>query len=96
MPAIRNPIAAEPLRFRVSVESLPTHTRAISAADFCKRIEEASGGSIKTEFFHSGQLYTDQNVVTALLQNQIEMSMPGTWGLAGFVPSVDVMQLPVM
>jgi TRAP-type C4-dicarboxylate transport system substrate-binding protein len=96
MPAIRNARAAEPVRLRVSVESLPTHTRTISAADFCKRVEEASGGEIKTELFHSGQLFTDQTIVTALLQNQVEMSLPGTWGLAGFVPSVDVMQLPVM
>lgn len=88
--------AAEPILLRVSVETPPTHGRTISAADFCHKVEEASGGAIKTELFHSAQLFTDQNVVTALVQNQIEMSIPGTWGLAGFVPSVDVMQLPVM
>jgi C4-dicarboxylate-binding protein DctP len=46
--------------------------------------------------FDSAQLFTDLTVVRALLQGQVEMSMPGTWGLAGFVPSVDVTQLPVM
>ena len=96
LPFLRNAAAAEPVRLRVSIESLPTHTRTISAADFCKRVEEASGGEIQTQLFHSGQLFTDQTIVTALLQNQVEMSMPGTWGLAGFVPSVDAMQLPVM
>jgi TRAP-type C4-dicarboxylate transport system substrate-binding protein len=78
------------------VETVPTHGRTISAADFCRKVEDASGGAIKTELFHSGQLFTDQNVVTALVQNQLEMSIPGTWGLAGFVPSVDVSQLPAM
>jgi TRAP-type C4-dicarboxylate transport system substrate-binding protein len=93
-PAI--PRAAEPIRLRVSVESVPTHGRTVSAADFCRKVEDASKGAIKTELFHSGQLFTDQNVVTALVQNQVEMSIPGTWGLAGFVPSVDVAQLPAM
>jgi TRAP-type C4-dicarboxylate transport system substrate-binding protein len=88
--------AAEPIRLRVSVETPPTHGRTISAADFCHKVETASKGAITTELFHSGQLFTDQNVVTALVQNQVEMSLPGTWGLAGFVPSVDVGQLPAM
>jgi TRAP-type C4-dicarboxylate transport system substrate-binding protein len=88
--------AAEPIRLRVSVETPPTHGRTISAADFLKKVEDASKGVFKTELFHSAQLYTDQNVVTALVQNQIEMSIPGSWGLAGFVPSFDVIQLPVM
>lgn len=94
MPAIAR--AATPARLRVSVESLPSHNRTISAADFCKKVEDASGGEIKTELFHSGQLFTDQTVVTALLQSQIDMSLPGTWGITGFVPSFDVMQLPIM
>lgn len=88
--------AAEPIRLRVSVETPPTHGRTISAADFCRKVQKASNGAIKTELFDSGQLFTDLTVVTALVQNQVEMSIPGTWGLAGFVPSVDVSQLPVM
>jgi C4-dicarboxylate-binding protein DctP len=88
--------AAEPVRLRLSVETPPTHGHTLSAADFCRKVDEASEGAIKTEFFHSGQLFTDQTVVTALVQNQVEMSIPGTWGLAGFVPSVDVAQLPLM
>jgi TRAP-type C4-dicarboxylate transport system substrate-binding protein len=87
---------AEPIRMRVSVESIATHGRTIAAADFCRKVEDESHGTIRTELFHSGQLYTDQTVVTALVQNQVEMSIPGTWGLAGFVPSVDVSQLPAL
>ncbi len=88
--------AAEPIRLRLSVETTPTHGRTISAADFCRKVQDGSKGAITTELFHSGQLFTDQNVVMALVQNQVEMSIPGTWGLAGFVPSVDVSQLPSM
>jgi TRAP-type C4-dicarboxylate transport system substrate-binding protein len=62
--------AAEPIRPRVSVESVPTHGRTFAAADFCRRVDEASDGIIKTELFHSGQLYTDQTVVTALIHWQ--------------------------
>lgn len=86
--------AAEPIRLRVSVETPPSHGHTISAADFCRKVDSASKGAIKTELFHSGQLFTDQTVISALVQNQVEMSIPGTWGVAGFVPSVDVAQLP--
>jgi TRAP-type C4-dicarboxylate transport system substrate-binding protein len=86
--------AAEPILLRVSVETTPAHGHTISAADFCRKVGEATKGAIKTELFHSAQLFTDQNVVSALVQNQVEMSVPGTWGIAGFVPSVDVGQLP--
>src|SRR6202000_1969131 len=85
----RSARAADPIRMRVSVESSPTHARTIAAADFCRRLHEGSQGAIKTELFHSGQLYSDQTVVKALVQNQVEMSIPGTWGLTAFVPSVD-------
>jgi TRAP-type C4-dicarboxylate transport system substrate-binding protein len=86
--------AAEPILLRVSVETTPAHGHTISAADFCRKVDEATRGAIKTELFHSAQLFTDQNVISALVQNQVEMSIPGTWGMAGFVPSVDVAQLP--
>lgn len=87
---------AEAIRLRVSVETVPSHGRTIAAADFCKNVEEGSKGAIRTELFHSAQLFTDANVVTALVQNQLEMSIPGTWGLSGFVPSVEFGQLPAM
>jgi TRAP-type C4-dicarboxylate transport system substrate-binding protein len=88
--------AAEPIRLRVSVETPPSHGHTMAAADFCRQVDDASKGAIKTELFHSGQLFTDQNVISALVQNQVEMSIPGTWGIAGFVPSVDVAQLPAL
>jgi hypothetical protein len=74
---------AEPIRLRVSVESVPAHGRTVAAADLCGRVADESRGGIRTELFHRGQLYIVQTVVTAMEQNQVEMSIPGTLRLAG-------------
>ena len=88
--------AEEPLRLRCSLDTAPTHMRNISVADYLKQVEAGSGGRIRTELFSSGQLYADLNVSKALLQGQVEMAVPGTWTLTGFVPDFDMFQLPAL
>lgn len=84
-----------PLTFRASLDTSATHDRTLSVADYLKKVEEASNGSIKTQLFHSGQLYKDVNVARALREGSIEMAAPGVWVLSGFVPDADLVQLPV-
>ncbi|MHC2476673.1 TRAP-type C4-dicarboxylate transport system substrate-binding protein [Bradyrhizobium elkanii] len=88
-------LAAEPqFKLRASVDTSATHGRTLSAADYLKKLQEKSGGRIMTELFHSGQLFRDRDVVKALRQGAVEMAIPGTWVLTGFVPDADVFQLP--
>ncbi len=96
MPWVRRAWAADPVRLRCSLDTGPTHVRNVSVADYFTKLEAASGGRIKTEIFHSGQLFADRDVAKALLQGQAEMALPGSWVLAGFVPDCDMFHLPAM
>lgn len=87
--------ADAPFKLRASVDTSATHGRTIAVADYLKQLQDASGGRIETELFHSGQLFRDRDVVKALRQGSVEMAVPGTWVLTGFVPDTDVFQLPV-
>lgn len=88
--------ADAPFKLRVSLDTSATHIRTISIGDYLKRLEEASGGRIQTELFHSGQLFRDRDIAKALRQGSIEMAVPGTWVLSGFVPDADFVMLPIM
>lgn len=87
-------LAQTTFKLRASVDTSPTHARTIAVADYLKKLEESSGGRIQTELFSSGQLFRDRDVVKALRQGGIEMAVPGSWVLTGFVPNADVFQLP--
>ncbi|MDT7950053.1 MAG: TRAP transporter substrate-binding protein DctP [Acetobacteraceae bacterium] len=81
-------------KMRASLDTSPTHARTIAVADYLKKLQDASGGRIQTELFSSAQLFRDRDVVKALRQGGIEMAVPGSWVLTGFVPDTDVFQLP--
>ncbi|WP_158742291.1 TRAP transporter substrate-binding protein DctP [Acidisphaera sp. L21] len=93
--AISSPAWAQATyKLRASVDTSPSHARTISVADYLKTLQERSGGRIQTELFSSGQLFRDRDVAKALRQGAIEMAVPGSWVLTGFVPDADVFQLP--
>ncbi|MFI4999913.1 MAG: TRAP transporter substrate-binding protein DctP [Reyranellales bacterium] len=86
--------AAEPLKLRCSLDTAPSHPRNVAILDYLAKLEKASGGEIKGEVFHSGQLFPDLQVSKALLQGAVEMASPGAWVLTGLVPDADMVQLP--
>ena len=95
-PFVRRAGAADPIRLRCSLDTAPSHVRNVSCADYLQKLEAASNGAIKTEIFHGGSLFADRDVAKALLQGQAEMAAPGSWVLAGFVPSCEMFHLPIM
>jgi TRAP-type C4-dicarboxylate transport system substrate-binding protein len=86
--------AAEPTKFRVSLDTAPSHPRNVAMLDFVAKVGKESKGELVGEVFHSGQLFADLNVSKALLQGQVEMAAPGAWVLTGLVPDCDMVQLP--
>jgi TRAP-type transport system periplasmic protein len=86
--------AAEPLKFRVSLDTAPSHPRNVAMVDLVAKVLKESNGELAGEVFHSGQLFADLNVSKALLQGQVEMAAPGAWTLTGLVPDCDMVQLP--
>lgn len=95
-PAVRGARAQAPLQLRCSLDTAPAHGRNVSIADFLKKFEAASDGSVKTELFSSGQLFPDLEVGKALIQGQVEMACPGAWTISGIIPNAELFQLPVM
>jgi C4-dicarboxylate-binding protein DctP len=93
-PFIRNAEAAAPLVLRCSLDTEPTHPRNVGIRDFLAKLEKASDGRIQTRLFQSGTLFPDLHVVKAMVQGQVEMAVPGTWTITGFVPDADFSQLP--
>jgi TRAP-type transport system periplasmic protein len=85
----------EPIKLRCSLDTAPSHVRNVSVVDYLKKVQDATGGKIVGEVFHSGQLYADLNVGRALLQGQVDMAVPGAWTQTGIVPDCDFVQLPV-
>jgi C4-dicarboxylate-binding protein DctP len=86
--------AAEPIKFRVSLDTAPSHPRNVAMLDFVDKVGKESKGALAGEVFHSGQLFADLNVSKALLQGQVEMAAPGAWVMTGLVPDCDMVQLP--
>jgi len=83
------------LTLKASLDTSATHMRTISIGDYLKKLEEASNGTIKTQLFHSGQLFKDVDVPKAMREGTADMAAPGVWALAGFVSDCDIVQLPV-
>ena len=86
--------AADPIKFRVSLDTAPSHPRNQAWIDFVAKVAKETNGAVQGEVFHSGQLFADLNVAKALLQGQVEMACPGAWTQTGLVPDCDMVQLP--
>ena len=95
-PYISRALAQDAIKLRCSLDTAPSHPRNQAISDYLGKIEEASNGRIKSELFHSGQLFADLNVTKALIQGQIDMAAPGTWTMTGLVPDCDFCQLPAL
>jgi len=92
----RNAFAQDAIKLRCSLDTAPSHPRNRAIVDYLEKLDEASKGKIKSEIFHSGQLFADLNVTKALIQGQVDMASPGTWTMTGLVPDGDFSQLPIL
>src|SRR6516162_846625 len=92
----RRVLAEDAIKLRCSLDTAPSHPRNQAIVDYLAKLDEASKGRIKSEVFHSGQLFADLNVTKALIQGQVDMASPGTWTMTGLVPDGDFSQLPIL
>ena len=92
----RKVFAQDVIKLRCSLDTAPSHPRNQAITDYLDKLDQASNGKIKSELFHSGQLFADLNVTKALIQGQIDMAAPGTWTMTGLVPDSDFCQLPAL
>jgi C4-dicarboxylate-binding protein DctP len=90
----RRAFAEDAIKLRCSLDTASSHPRNQAIVDYLDKIDQASNGRIKSEVFHSGQLFADLNVTKALIQGQVDMAAPGTWTMTGLVADCDFCQLP--
>ena len=88
--------ADDAIKLRCSLDTAPSHPRNQAIVDYLAKVDEASKGKIKSDVFHSGQLFADLNVAKALIEGQVDMAAPGTWTITGLVPDADFSQLPAL
>lgn len=80
----------------VSLDTPPTHYRTEIMKDFLEELESASGGSLKSELFHSSQLYGVGDVARAVARGDVGLSVVASPFLSSVVPDIGVLDLPVM
>ncbi|MEW5898236.1 MAG: TRAP transporter substrate-binding protein [Bacillota bacterium] len=82
---------------KLAHESPATHSKGVWAEDFKKAVEEKSGGRIKVELFHQGQLYASEEAgFQAVINGLIQMAIPSTGYVSAVVPQFQVVDLPMM
>ena len=87
----------QPITIKLAHESPNTHIKGIWAEEFKKNIESASGGNIKVELYHHGQLYAkEQAALQAVTQGVIQMSISSTGYMSSLVPEYQIFDLPMM
>ncbi len=79
---------------RISLENTVDHIQTQYVMKFAELVEERTEGSIIVEFYHSGMLYRDQEVINALYTGKVEMAVPGTWHISAHVPEISYFLLP--
>jgi TRAP-type C4-dicarboxylate transport system substrate-binding protein len=87
--------ADAPIELRCSIETPPRHARNIFTRQYLDMVREASGRRIAPHLFESGSLFADRDVPKAITQGQIEMALPLTFLMSGFVRDANVFELPI-
>lgn len=87
-------VAADKPRIRISVENYPGHVQTVAVRRFSELLEGRLGDRYEIEFFHSGQLFRDRDVLAAMSAGNAEIAVPGTWQIDRFERSVAAFLLP--
>ncbi len=86
--------AADKPRIRISVENYPGHVQTEAVRRFAEDLDERLGDRYAIEFFHSGELFRDRDVLSAMSAGNAEIAVPGTWQIDRFERSVAAFLLP--
>ncbi len=85
------------ITIKLAHESPATHAKGVWAENFKKVVEEKSGGKIKVDLYHQGQLYSSPKAALEAVRNGvIQMSIASTGYMSGVVPEFEVFDLPML
>jgi TRAP-type transport system periplasmic protein len=93
--ALPGPVGAmEKPRIRISVDNYPGHVQTEAVRHFAEELEARLGDRYSIEFYHSGQLFRDRDVLSAMSAGNAEIAVPGTCQIDRFERSVAAFLLP--
>jgi len=91
-PALGDPVLP---KLRISIENTPTHVQTQAVSAFARDLGQRLQGKLKVMLFANASLYRDRDVIQALVQDKVEMAVPGTWHITQYEPNVGIFLLPV-
>ena len=90
------PIAeAQTVEFKISLETVPNHSKTMGVNLFIKELMKRSAGKLKPHLYHSAQLYKDAHVTKAVNMNTVQMAVVGNYLLEGFEINATLTHLPM-
>lgn len=84
-----------PQEIRISLDTGPNHLRTHVVHDFAGRLEAELPNRFKVRLFDSGQLYSDRDVIKALMWGDIDLALPTALHVARYEPAANVTSLPM-
>ena len=87
--------AAEPMPFRISLNTGPNHVRNIALEKFIAELKARAGDKLDVQLFPSGQLFKGPDVPKALAQGSLEMGVPIILYVSRIVPNAGIADLPM-
>jgi tripartite ATP-independent transporter DctP family solute receptor len=91
--------AVEPqLTLKIGISTNDQDPRAIAALQFAKEIEEKTGGSLKANLYHSGQLGGDGALIEALALDSgtVDIIISDASNFSTYVPKMGISALPFL
>ena len=86
------------LTLKIGISAPANDPRAISIMEFAKEIEAKTGGKLKGQLFHSGQLGSDAALIEALAldSGSVDMIISDTGNYATYVPRMGISAMPFL
>lgn len=85
---------AAPLRFKVGLSAPPTSSSAVGLNAAAAEIAKKTNGDVRLEVFPSGQLGSDQSMITQVRQGSLEFYMGSSNILDGIIPNSAIWNTP--
>jgi C4-dicarboxylate-binding protein DctP len=88
-------LEAQTHEFKISLETVPNHSKTMGVEIFIQELAKRSGGRLKPQLFHSAQLYKDAHVTKAVNMGTVQMGVVGNYLLDGLDINATLTHLPM-
>ncbi len=86
--------AAEKIVLKIAQDSSTEHPYQKGLEKFKEVLEAETGGAVEVQIFPSGQLGSEEQAIDGIKLNTLDATVVSAGNLAGFVPEVDLFNLP--